>query len=62
MTGEETIDFQEHPFICPYCSRETIVESPMDAILKEHATCDECGREFLIENEMPRRLLEYRLP
>ena len=39
MTDEETIDFQEHRFNCPYCGKETIVESPMDTILIGHATC-----------------------
>jgi transposase-like protein len=58
MSDEETIDFQGHPFTCPYCSRETIVESCLNPILKEYATCDECGREFLIENGVPKRLPE----
>jgi transcription elongation factor Elf1 len=56
MAHEETVDFQGRPFTCPYCSQETIVESPMGTIPKEHATCDECGREFLIENDVPRPL------
>jgi transcription elongation factor Elf1 len=55
MTDEETIpDFQEHPFTCPYCEKETIVESPMDTILMSRAICAECGAEFLIENGVPR--------
>jgi transcription elongation factor Elf1 len=57
MTDEETIpDFQDHPFTCPYCGKETIVESPMDTILMGRAICDECGREFQIENDVPMRL------
>jgi hypothetical protein len=28
----EAINFQELPFICPYCGRATVVESPMEMI------------------------------
>jgi transcription elongation factor Elf1 len=56
MTGEETVDFQEHSFICPYCSQETIVEAPVGTTMRTYGTCDECGREFLIENDVPRQL------
>jgi len=57
VTDEETIpDFQEHLFNCPYCGKETIVESPMDTILMGRADCRHCGREFLIENEVPRQV------
>jgi transcription elongation factor Elf1 len=50
------IDWQERPFNCSYCGKETIVESPMDTILMGRATCEHCGREFLIENDVPRQL------
>ncbi len=56
MPGSETFDLQERPFICPYCGRETIVESPMDTILMGRADCEHCGRDFLIENDVPRPL------
>ena len=56
MSGEETIDWQEHVFPCPYCGQETIVDSPMDTILMGRATCEHCGREFLIEKDVPRQL------
>ena len=56
MIDAETIDFEDRPFTCPYCSRETMVQSPMDTILIGRAICDECGREFLIENDVPRQL------
>jgi len=48
---DDTIDFQELPFTCPYCGKETIVQSPFDTILIGRAICDCCGSEFLIENE-----------
>jgi transcription elongation factor Elf1 len=56
MADEATIDFEEHPFTCPYCGKETIVESPMDTILVGRADCEHCGREFFIENDVPRPL------
>jgi transcription elongation factor Elf1 len=57
MTDEEIIpDFQEHPFTCPYCGKETIVESPMDTIFMKRTNCDHCDKEFLIENDVPIRL------
>jgi len=58
MTGENTIDFREHPFTCPYCGRETMVQLPpeMETILMSRETCEQCGREFLIENDVPRPL------
>lgn len=56
MTGGETVGLQEHPFTCPHCGQETIVESPMDTILMGRADCRHCGREFLIENDVPRPL------
>jgi hypothetical protein len=40
MADEATIDFEEHPFTCPYCGKETIVESPMDTILVGRADCE----------------------
>jgi transcription elongation factor Elf1 len=60
MTGEETIDFQERPFNCPYCGRETMVDLPpqIETIVVGRATCEHCGREFLIENDVPRTLPE----
>ena len=30
MIDAETIDFEDRLFTCPYCGKETIVESPMD--------------------------------
>jgi len=56
VTDEETIDFQERDFTCPYCGKETAVESPMDTILIGRAICEHCGSEFLIENDLPRQL------
>src|SRR6266849_2956476 len=56
VTDEETIDFQERDFTCPYCGKETVVESPMDTILMGRAICERCGSEFLIENDVPTRL------
>jgi len=37
---EDIIDFQERDFICPYCEKETVVESPMDTILIGRAICE----------------------
>jgi transcription elongation factor Elf1 len=58
MTDEETIDFQERPFTCPYCGEETMVELPIDMveILMARADCQHCGKDFLIENDTPQRL------
>jgi len=58
MTDAETIDFQDRPFICPYCGKETIVELPpeMETIVIGRADCEHCGREFLIENDVPKPL------
>ena len=56
MNGDETFDFQERPFNCRYCGKETTVESPMDIILAGRATCEHCGRGFLIENDVPQPL------
>ncbi len=58
MTDENTIDFREHPFTCPYCGRETMVQLPpeMETMLMSRETCEQCGREFLIENDVPRPL------
>ena len=50
-----TVDFQNHPFRCPYCNRETMVQLPpeMDTIMMGRATCEYCDRDFLIENDAP---------
>ena len=56
MASEATINFEEHPFTCPYCGKETVVESPMYTTLVGLADCEHCGREFLIENDVPRTL------
>ena len=58
MADEATIDFEEHPFTCPYCGRETMVQLPpeKETILMSRETCEQCGREFLIENDVPRPL------
>jgi transcription elongation factor Elf1 len=58
MNDGETLDFQDHPFTCPYCGEETVVELPpqMETIMVGRETCENCGREFLIENDVPRIL------
>jgi transcription elongation factor Elf1 len=58
LTDEATIDFEERPFTCPYCGKETVVAVPpqMETILVERETYEHCGREFLIENDVPTRL------
>ena len=56
LTDEAIIDFEERPVTCPYCGKETVVESPMDTILIGRAICEHCGSEYLIENDMPRPL------
>jgi transcription elongation factor Elf1 len=58
MTDEETTDFQERPFICPYCGEETMVELPLDMveILMARGDCGHCGKDFLIENDVPLQL------
>jgi transcription elongation factor Elf1 len=55
MGDEETIDFREHAFNCPYCGQVTILEVPaqIDQILAARADCQQCGRDFLIENDVP---------
>jgi transposase-like protein len=60
MIDEDIIDFEERPFTCPYCGRETMVQLPpeMETILMSRETCEQCGREFLIENDVPRTLLQ----
>jgi len=57
MIDEETIDFRERSFACPYCGRETMVDFPpqMDTILIGRAACEHCGKEFLIEDDEPRQ-------
>jgi hypothetical protein len=50
MSDGEAINFQELPFICPYCGRATVVESPMETIEIGRADCE---REFLIGNDVP---------
>lgn len=56
MTKETLPDFQDRPFTCPYCDRETMVKSPMETILMGRANCEHCGRDFLIENDVPQKL------
>jgi transcription elongation factor Elf1 len=58
ITEEATIDFEERPFTCPCCGRETVVALPsqMETILVGRETCEHCGREFRIENDVPMRL------
>ena len=58
MTDDDTINFEERPFTCPYCGRETMVQLPleMETILMSRETCEQCGREFLIETDVVRRL------
>jgi transcription elongation factor Elf1 len=58
MTDEETIDFQDRTFTCPYCGKETIMGLPpeMERVIMGRTICDECDREFLIENDVPRPL------
>jgi transcription elongation factor Elf1 len=56
MASDATIDCEEQPFTCPYCGKETVVESPMYTILVGLADCEHCGREFLIENDVSRTL------
>jgi transcription elongation factor Elf1 len=56
VIDEDFPDFQDHPFTCPYCGKETMVQSPLDAILIGRATCDCGGREFLIGNDVPTQL------
>jgi transcription elongation factor Elf1 len=55
MADEETIDFQERPFTCPYCGQVTMLELPLqiDEIVMAGLECQHCGRDFLIENDVP---------
>ena len=54
MTDEAIIDFEERPFTCPYCGKETGVAVPpeMETIMVERETCEHCGRDFMIENDV----------
>jgi transcription elongation factor Elf1 len=53
VTDEDDVDFQERPFDCPYCGRETMVDLPAQMDTMGRATCEHCGKDFIIENDLP---------
>jgi transcription elongation factor Elf1 len=53
---DELPEFNERPFTCPLCGKETVVITPMDHIFATRVTCNECGKEFSIVNDKPKHL------